>query len=452
MEKVHNYIPTGPVAILKRKDGVGNVKEWTYFEGKNEFSLRAPDDEKAWVGVYHYIEKITKEMYYFGFQMTGDDGDKEIVNRFINQSSNERFSFGQTYSKAEDNLVPTPTEGLSVRGGSVLVTGGGSTDVTVSPSPVIIASSQRLEAGMHRVICRLFSPGTGRDSARGNNRDAQSFKFGSIGILRTNQMGDGPTNSWAQRQDIMEPWMKEETVFAVQYDADERQLTIHGCSNISWSSRFHSDRYTLSADTPGDLHIAIELTPKSLNVTQTILSVRSCEEQEWTKFIAHTAEHNSGGNANGADMFDPVQAMQVINNRENEMGGPQPMRIRHQIFRQAVRNRRRERAAAEGNAGGNAGVVVQVRMDGGRRIARLLPQAPVAHRPIAQQQQQQGAVAEAAAAAAPPAQGQVVRRRIIRAIRPVAARMMNEMEVDEEGNDSDDSEATQPLRWNPDEE
>ena len=102
MEKIHNHVPTGPVAITKRKDGMGNVKEWTHFEGQNEFSLRAPDDEKAWVGVYHYIEKIAKEMYYFGFEMNGNNGDKEIVNRFINQS--ERFSFGQAYSKAKTIL------------------------------------------------------------------------------------------------------------------------------------------------------------------------------------------------------------------------------------------------------------------------------------------------------------------------------------------------------------
>ena len=408
IERIQDDLLTGPIFIGERKDGFGQKKPWTHFEGKNDFPLRAPDDEKAWVGVYHYLEKVIEETYYFGFQMKGDDGDKEIVNKFINLRSDEKFSFGQTYHKVEDNLVPTPTVGLSMRGGTILVTGGGQTDVTVSPSPVVIASRLQLPStGITRLLCRVFAPGVG--GARGNNRDAQSYKLGSIGILRLNQTGEGAANQWAQRQDVMEPWVKEETTFGFQFDADEGTMIIHGCSNLSRSSRYNSNRYTIRTDTPGDLFIGFELCPKQLGINKALLSVRNIDEDEWTKFLAHAAEHNApirGNNNNAADMFDPVHALEVLNNAQGE-GGPQPLRIRHQIFRQAVRNRRRERAAAEAannnngnnnnnndaaavaNAAGNNNVHrVQVRvLEGGRRVAQMLPRNP---QPQQQQQQAQG--------------------------------------------------------------
>jgi len=91
------------------------------------------------VGLYHYIEKVIEETYYFGFQMKGEDGDKDIVNRFISMRSEEKFSFGQTFSKIEDNLVPSPTAGLMIRGGTVLVV-----DPLPGSQPVIIASRLQL--------------------------------------------------------------------------------------------------------------------------------------------------------------------------------------------------------------------------------------------------------------------------------------------------------------------
>ena len=346
MERISDDLLTGPIYIGERKDAFGQKKPWTHFLGKNDFGLRAPDDEKSWVGVYHYIEKVIEETYYFGFQMKGEDGDKDIVNRFINMRSEEKFSFGQTYSKVENNLVPSPTVGLMIRGGTVLVV-----DPLPGSQPVIIASKLQLPStGITRVLCRVFAPGVG--GARGNNRDAQSYKLGSIGILRLNQTGEGVApNQWAQRQDVMEPWVKEETVFGFQFDADEQTMIIHGCSNLSRSSRFNSNRYTVRLDTPGDLHIGFELCQKQLSINKALLSVRNIDEAEWTKFLAHSAEHNApirGNNNNLADMYDPAHALEVLNNAQGE-GGPQPLRIRHQIFRQAVRNRRRERAAAEAN-------------------------------------------------------------------------------------------------------
>ena len=116
--------------------------------------------------------------------MKGEDGDKDIVTKFINMRSEEKFSFGQTYMlQPDDNddeyIVPSPTVGLMIEGSTVLVT-----NPPESPSPMIITSSIPLAStGVTRVICRLFSPGLGID--RRNHRDTQTF--GSIGILCLNQ-------------------------------------------------------------------------------------------------------------------------------------------------------------------------------------------------------------------------------------------------------------------------
>ena len=455
MERVRDQLPTGPIVVGMRKDGLGQVKSWTYFEGKNDYGLRAPDDEKSWVGVLHYIEQITKEIFYFGFH--GADADKEGVGRFLNQDSEDKFAFGQAYSKVESNLVPSPNVvGLSVRGGTVLVTAGGGSDVVVSPSPVVLASSQRMDTGIHRVICRLFCPGSG--GPRGNNRDPQSFKLGSIGIIRTNQVGDGPTNAWVHRQDVMEPWVKEETVFGVEYNADDRSLTIHGCSNISRSSRYNSNRYTV-VEAQGDLYIAAELTPKACSVAQTLLTVRACDAEEWEKFVQHTTEINSGN----ADMFDPMDA-------QEEMGGPQPFRV---MFHQAVRNRRRERAALANLGEGNAdrGLARAVEGGPGQMLRHFLPRGavapqannaawqPQANNPV--RQRGNGNYVDAAAGQAAPQPDNNVQarveipppRRIVRAVRPVArgggqvARALDEQGDMDIGYDSEETIPLGPLVW-----
>jgi hypothetical protein len=364
VERIRDAIPTGPIVIEKRTEGNGQTRSWTHFGGTNDFSLRAPDDEKAWVGVYHYVEKILRETFYFGFQTTGAMADKEVVGRFINQGRSNKFAFGQTYAKREVDLEECPSVGYSVRGGTVLVTGGLS-----SPVPLVVASSQRLETGIHFVICRLFCPGSG--AARGN-RDVQSFKLGSIGILRTNQRGDGPTNDWAQREDVMEPWLKEEVVFGIMYNAENRRLTIHINPNDSRSSRFLSKHYTLD-ETSGDLYIAAELTSKSASVAQTLLSFRNCDAEEWTKFVEHTRDgapfpaRDFNGTA-AADIFDQMEALEVM----VDDAQVNPVIDRHQVFREAIRNRRRER-----DEGMNQHRIhMRMAMEGGRRIGRLLRPRP----------------------------------------------------------------------------
>jgi len=429
VERVNDQYPTGPIVIAKRKDGFGQVKNWTHFEGKNDFSLCAPDDEKAWVGVYHYLEKITKEMFFFGFQMTGSNADKDAVERFINRRGHDHadklFTFGQVYSKIENDLVPCRATGVSVRGGCLLVT-----SENISPVPLIVASNELLISGTRRILCRLFCPGSG--GARGN-RDVNSYRLGSIGLLRTNQRhptGDGPRNSWAQRADIMEGWLKEDVVVGIEYNADERSLVIHSNSHVSRASRFVSNRYAI-AEMPGDLHIAMELTAKAANVAQTLLTVREVDADEWTNFVDHTTEgitvvtapgaaERAAVGAAAAGIFDPMDAMEAMEVAVDNMNA------NNAIMRFEMRNRRRERERlAEGDDEGAFHRGHARVMEEGRMIARVL---------LPRRDRMQVVDEPAPAAAAmevlqlpqpPPDNAQRERqdfptRRVVRALRPIA--------------------------------
>ncbi len=53
----------GPIGIGKRTDGSSRTRSWMHFGGTNNFSLRAPVDKKAWVSIYHYVEKILRKTF-----------------------------------------------------------------------------------------------------------------------------------------------------------------------------------------------------------------------------------------------------------------------------------------------------------------------------------------------------------------------------------------------------
>ena len=172
VQRAHAEFPSGPIAITKRKAEPGQLETWLHFEGAHDFHLRAPDDDKAWVGVYTYMEKIAKSMFYFGFQHE----DAGVVERFIHQR--DKFAFGPTLRKVEDDLLPCPAVGYQRRGGCVLVTAA-SRDA--APAPLIVAADRPWAVGTRRVLCRFFSPGSG--GAR-SPRDGPQHRLGAVGLVR----------------------------------------------------------------------------------------------------------------------------------------------------------------------------------------------------------------------------------------------------------------------------
>lgn len=463
VERVNDLYPTGPIDIAKRKDGLGQVKSWTHFEGKNDFSLRAPDDEKAWVGVYHYLEKITQEMFYFRFQTTGTDADQDAAERFINRLGRDddanKFVFGRIYNGS--HLVPAEATGISLRGGCLLVTGD-----NVSPAPLTVASADVLTSGTRRLIYRLFCPGSG--GARGN-RDANSFRLGAVGLLRTDQprplVGEGPQNAWAHRADVMEGWLREDVVVGIEYDADARSLVIHSNSHVTRASRFVATRHTLPEGPGGDLRVAVELAGKAAGVAQTLLTVREVDADEWARFVDHTAEGVPGvaervvvnaaiaARNNAADVFavdaDGEIVMRDAGDVAPDGGANEAANVADAVLRVEMRNRRRERERPdEGDDDEAPFQRAQARaMEEGRRVARvLLPRRdPPGHAAVA------GGLARAVAAPLgrqPPPPRELRTRRVVRALRPFArAAAAEEMHADQEEAAAVMEQEPQRPRW-----
>ncbi|KAL9189808.1 hypothetical protein ACHAXT_009483 [Thalassiosira profunda] len=107
-QRASHLVPPGPITVATRNNTQGQKVDWTRLDGSNDHNLSAPEDVKAWVGAYHYLQKIAKEMYYF-------TGSNLAVERFIN-SEEEGFEFGQTYLKVENNLALIQRESDRIRG------------------------------------------------------------------------------------------------------------------------------------------------------------------------------------------------------------------------------------------------------------------------------------------------------------------------------------------------
>ena len=118
--RFNHTLPTGPTQIIT-SDKQSSKKMTVHAEGKNRQSLCPPDDGKTWVGVLRQMELLTKDIFYFDFQMKG--GDDGAAMRYLR--NHNKISFDRTYSKPSGTGAITPyydTDGLSVRGGQVLVT------------------------------------------------------------------------------------------------------------------------------------------------------------------------------------------------------------------------------------------------------------------------------------------------------------------------------------------
>mmetsp|Transcript_10827 Transcript_10827/g.16511 ORF Transcript_10827/g.16511 Transcript_10827/m.16511 type:complete len:615 (+) Transcript_10827:123-1967(+) len=288
VEKCHHEFPTGPLVVGTRKSSFScNERLWIRCEGTNDFNVRAPEDGKVWVGILHHLETIAKEAFYLGFQTDGPDMDRDAVCRFMQRQ--DKFQFAQVYIKDGPNsnspLIPRPEQpnpsddGISIRSSFILIT-----DATVKV-PFTVASSEDLVSGTgkHRFICRLFCPGSGTKNA---TRDS----LGSYGILckSVNEAGVD-TITWAKRLDIMEGFQREDSVFGLEYDTETRELAVLN----SRMSRSISSEYTIS-EMEGNLVFGVEFTAKAAGIKDSLMSVRECDEDEWSQFVQYTQNGDLG--------------------------------------------------------------------------------------------------------------------------------------------------------------
>mmetsp|Transcript_17282 Transcript_17282/g.28276 ORF Transcript_17282/g.28276 Transcript_17282/m.28276 type:complete len:623 (+) Transcript_17282:70-1938(+) len=286
VERFHHDFPTGPLVVGTRKSPFGSQdKQWIRCEGTNDFNVRAPEDGKVWVGILHYLECIAKEAFYLGFQIHSRETD-DVVCRFMQKQ--DKFQFSQVYIRDGPNtnspLIPRPeqpnssSDGISICSSFILIT-----DASVKV-PFVVASSEDLVSGKQRFICRLFCPGSG---TKNSNRDS----LGSYGILCKSVNDAGvDTITWAKRLEITEGFNREDSVFGLEYDTETRVLIVHNHR----MNRFVSSEYTLPEDTEGDLVFGVEFTAKAAGIKDSLMSARTCNEDEWASFIEYTQNGENG--------------------------------------------------------------------------------------------------------------------------------------------------------------
>jgi hypothetical protein len=297
MKKIMNVsdtIPTGPIVFESKDFTLAKSIVVMRLGGSNSFGLRAPDDEKSWVGLYYYLEKLIKEMFYFSFLMKGTEADTDVVGRFIYQSRDEKCMVGKTFDgTVKERLIEHPNDGLLVRGGTVLVTG----KETIAPN-LVFASSKHLDAGIHRVICRLYCTKIAQEHpnlTRPLIHRFDSSRLGSIGIVTSSYLGgEEPTVKLAKSQDLFKSGKTDEAVFGMTIEYDEDICKLSVLSSTVESNHYSVNDFTVKSN-PGDLHyIAVELAATVLNEAHSLLSVRYCDEDEWEKFLNHTNPSSPG--------------------------------------------------------------------------------------------------------------------------------------------------------------
>ena len=298
-------IPTGPIVFENKALANGKSEEMMRLEGSNSFGLRAPDDVKAWVGLYHYLEKLTKEMFHFSFLMEKGEVGRDVVGRFICQSRGEKFTFGKTFNgtvrdklielgddddelfvRWDDGLSVRWDDGLSVRGGTVLVRRG---MISMIAPNVVFASSKCLDAGIHRVICRLYSPGIAQDSPslpRPLHRN-QSSKLGAIGIVSiSNPMSDEPTIKLSKFEELSKPRKTDEVVFGMTVEYNDKLCKLSMFISTG-ESGYYTNNHVIKRTSDDHHYIAVELTSTILQEEHSVLGCRYCDEEEWDLFINH---------------------------------------------------------------------------------------------------------------------------------------------------------------------
>jgi hypothetical protein len=315
VEQAADQYPSGPICVSQKKCYVRNehaeadptpntsidprteMKPWIYAKNEHDFELRAPDDAKTWVGLYHYLTKMTAEDYYFGFQ-----NDSGAVYRFMKQSADEKFSFSGTvyvkFGQGADMSICNSGYECSLKGGHVAVLDD---SLAISHSLTFAASKPLASEGKTQFIGRLFCPGTG-----GLTRQTRDI-FGSLGVLRIHPNGTrrviyehGALNvveegvsaaTWVHKTNIMEGWLRDDSVFGVEYDAETRVMTIHafGSSRLHRSAP-HEIRIPTEEIPSGDSFVLAFELGKMAARENTLLSIRECNPEEFAQFIEHLPE------------------------------------------------------------------------------------------------------------------------------------------------------------------
>lgn len=204
--------------------------------------------------------------------------------RFIRQDPDEKFVFDKTvYLKGGQDLPGSiDLHGIAVTGGQASVFSEG----LLSRHHVTFVSSKAF-AGTSKqyFIGRLFCPGSGDIIT-----EAAHNLLGYVGIMRIHHTGSAglleegrPAAKWVQKVDIASGHLRDDTVFALEYDPENQKMKLLSFGQTG-GHRTISTELTVPTGDGDSLFLAVELTLKA-DVLQTLLTVRECNSDVWAQFI-----------------------------------------------------------------------------------------------------------------------------------------------------------------------
>ena len=362
VEEAADQFPSGPLCVSSRKcflrenennphdaptlsDPRTEIRSWIYATNEHDFGLRAPDDANTWTGIYHYMEKMTAENYYFDFQTQIDGG---AVCRFIAQPLEEKFGFSETFYSTQrgQNLVVANhiPRGITIKGGQVGIFDESrmilSNHTFVSNQVLILTGEDK-----QRFIGRLFCPGAG--SLSPPTRDI----LGAVGFVRihrnrmagNNDEEERPDAKWLTKVNLLEGWLKDDSVFGFEYDPSNRSLNVRtfGFSRLNRSQSSHITIAAEDASSDDDIVLAFELSPKAAK-ENALLSVRKCESDDvWIRFLEHLPDETPAPQA-AAEEETAAEALFLMEDADENRGrGLMGRRIRRRMDHMDAARRRR---------------------------------------------------------------------------------------------------------------
>jgi hypothetical protein len=93
----------------------------------------------------------------------------------------------------------------------------------------------------------------------------------------------GPVAKWVQKVDITEGYMRDDSIFGLEYDPVHRVLKVYSFGSLR-ENRSISTELTIPTEEGDNLFLAIELTAKA-DQPQTLLTIRECKSDVWAKFL-----------------------------------------------------------------------------------------------------------------------------------------------------------------------
>ena len=383
VEESADQFPSGPLCVSSRKcflrDNENNphdgptssdprteIRSWVYATNEHDFGLRAPDDSNTWTGIYHYMEKMTAENYYFDFQTQIDGG---AVCRFIAQPLEEKFAFAETLYSTQrgQNLIVVDDipRGITIKGGQVGIFDESrmllSNHTFVSNQVLMLSGEDK-----QRFIGRLFCPGSG--SLSPPTRDI----LGAVGFVRIygNRMADNNNEEeradakWLTKVNLLEGWLKDDSVFGFEYDPSSRSLNVRtfGFSRLNRSQSSHIMIAAEDASSDDDIVLAFELSPKAAR-ENALLSVRKCESDDvWIRFLEHLPDETPPPQlaAEEETLADAVFLMEDAD--ENRGRGFMGRRIRRRMDHMDAARRRRVFDGGHRRIARNAGAQADANM------------------------------------------------------------------------------------------